>query len=197
MIRNRIQILMTLSLLLFLSVFSHGVSGTRQTFALGQVHEKPVHAVVETRQQQGEPEGIVDVQVYYRIGSRKQGRKTNALQTWESYAGEVKAGAYAFTGARHKQLFVSTTLGQVCTRIYDLSGEQIKPIYSLGGGRVIVKPRRNAAEGYDLEESWPKRQWDDHPDLQGGVYNPRTGTVTRILRWNGKQFVPQHANIPK
>lgn len=71
-----------------------------------------------------------------------------------------------------------------------LSLSQESPIYSRKGGRVVVYPRRNYSGGHDLEEHWPKLQWEDHQDLGVGRHDRRSDCVVRLLYWNGKQFVP-------
>ena len=138
------------------------------------------------------PNGPCTVRVCYQLQSGTKRLRTDVQEACESYLPDLRTVVGRFTGGGHKQLFVSATMGRVCTHLYDLSGTRLRTLYSREEGRVVVSPKRNASGGYDLEERWPKRQWEDEENLGDGRYDRRTNYVRRLLHWNGKAFVPYH-----
>lgn len=124
--------------------------------------------------------------------SIKGSKYSSLVKAGETYTEFLKYRTYNFTKDTKKQLFVSGRLGAVHTHIFDIdpSSNTLKEIYSKGGGRVVVTPIRNQKGGYDIEEKWEKRQWDTITSRGVGHYDRSSNTVTRLLRWNGKAFVP-------
>jgi hypothetical protein len=165
---------------------------------LGRIGCRAVSAIIILR----DDEPALSVPVYSVsvrgcVGSGGARTFTDARDAWQTYYDAFRTGAYDFTGAGHRQIIVTTTMGQVWTEIYDIDdtlrgSPRLRVLYHRAGSRVVVCPCRNARGTYDLVENWSRRQWEDEENLGVGRYDPRTNYVRRLLHWDrrAKTFVP-------
>ncbi|MDX1932489.1 MAG: hypothetical protein SFU56_07775 [Capsulimonadales bacterium] len=161
-----------------------------QEVSLGLAHRKPVVARIERKAVPDAPVDIRTIAVSFRIGNGARAVRTSSFDVGETYLRELRFGAYPFTDRHHQQLFITVTLGRVQTFVLAPANGSVRKLYARTGGRVVVKVRRARSGTCNLEEHWPRQQWEDFEDLGPGRFDPATGSVRRVLRWNGRGFVP-------
>ena len=159
-----------------------------KTYQIGSNRGKPLGFILNLKPQAGEPQNVRTIQIC-QLGD------IGAQRVWEAgetYLEELHTGLYNFTSSHTKQLFVTGRLGAVHTHIYaiDSRSGQLQEIYGRDGLRVVVTPKRGPKGIYLLEEAWERRQWMGQKNLGRGAING--DFIERLLRWNGKAFVPVH-----
>ena len=93
-------------------------------------------------------------------------RRNKVVQRTERDLGQAFGGPTAlviggFLGEDREQVFISLTMGAVRSWVFDYDGKKLKTVYERTKGRVATSVSPSANGGWQIDEHWPKQQFED------------------------------------